>query len=104
VLRRFYEHSAPKAVVDFEKFTIEHLAPQSGSGEELGKLGNLIYVSETLNNDLGNKPFAAKRPILQAAKEWIPPDVTGSGKWDDAAIVARTAGMAVEGRTAVWPG
>ncbi len=104
MLRRFYEHSAPKAVVDFEKFTIEHLAPQSGTGDELGRLGNLIYVSETLNNALGTKSFSAKKPILEAAKEWIPSEVLAADKWNDKAIIERTAAMASEARTVIWAG
>jgi hypothetical protein len=104
VLRRFYEHHAPKAVVDFEKFTIEHVAPQSSAGEELGRLGNLIYVSETLNNDLGPKSFSAKKPILEAAKEWIPSEVIAADRWNAKAIKERTAAMASEARSVIWAG
>lgn len=104
VLRRFYEHHAPKAIVDFDKFTIEHLAPQSGGADETGRLGNLIYVSETLNSALGAKTFSAKKPILDAAPEWIPPDVLAATKWSDKAITDRTSTMAHEGRTLIWAG
>jgi Protein of unknown function DUF262/Protein of unknown function (DUF1524) len=104
VLRRVYEHQAPKAVVDFDKFTIEHLVPQSGKGDELGKLGNLIYVSETLNSALGNKSFGVKKPLLEKAKEWVPPEVLAAARWNDNAIESRTIAMSQEARSAIWAG
>lgn len=103
ILRRFHEHHAPKAPVDYSKMTIEHLASQSAGGERVGEIGNLIFVSETLNNRLGNKSFAAKKKIIAAAKgEWIPPDVVAAKRWGRDAIGRRTEAMALDARTKVW--
>ena len=103
VLRRFHEHHAPKAAVDYSKMTIEHLASQSAGGDRVGQIGNLIFVSETLNNRLGSKSFAAKKKIIAATQgEWIPPDVVAAKGWGEDDIERRTDAMAVEARTKVW--
>lgn len=103
VLERMYKDASAKAAVDFSHMTIEHLAPQSAKGEQAGKVGNLIYVSETLNGRLGSKPWTAKRKILRAVRDqWIPDEVKLAASWDDAKIGARTVQLAELARTKVW--
>jgi uncharacterized protein DUF1524 len=103
VLRRFYEFEAGSMPVNYQKMTIEHLVPQSKGGERVGELGNLIYVSETLNNKLDDKSFSAKKKLLKEAKgEWIPSDVVGAVGWGEDEIEKRTASMAELGREKVW--
>jgi hypothetical protein len=102
VLRRFHEFNEPKAPVDFSLMTIEHLTAQSSGDDYVGQLGNLIYVSETLNGRLGNKSFQEKLKQLKAAKEWIPSDVLDAKRWSAKAVERRTERMAIEGRERVW--
>lgn len=105
VLRRLYVHENPKAATDFNLTTIEHLKPQEAGGENVGQIGNLILVSEDLNRKLGAKSFAAKLPILKAARgEWIPPDVLSERTWTDAKIDRRTTKLAAIAREKVWVG
>lgn len=101
-LRRFHEFDAPKAPIDFSMMTIEHLTPQSSGDGHIGQMGNLVYVSETLNSKLGNKSFQAKLKVLSQAKEWVPADILEARRWDKKAIEKRTERMAIEGRTKVW--
>jgi hypothetical protein len=103
ILRRFHEHYQPRAPVDYTKMTIEHLASQSAGGDRVGELGNLVYVSETLNNKLDSKGFAAKKKILAGAKgEWVPDDVLAATSWGAKQIDQRTQAMAEQARTKVW--
>lgn len=102
VLRRFHEFNEPKAPVDFTMMTIEHLTPQSSGASHIGLIGNLIYVSETLNGKLGSKSFQEKLKQLKAAKEWIPTDVLDAKRWGAKAVEQRTGRMAREGRERVW--
>jgi Protein of unknown function (DUF1524) len=102
VLRRFHEFHEPKAPIDFSMMTIEHLTPQSSGADHIGQIGNLIYVSETLNGKLSNQSFLEKLKQLKAAKEWIPSDVLDAKRWGARAVEARTERMALDGRERVW--
>ncbi len=102
ILRRFYERDGGSAPVDYAKMTIEHVASQSSSDAEIGTIGNLIYISEGLNNQLDNKSFPAKKRIMEGAGEWIPPEVLAVDRWTGRQIEARTKAMAERARDVVW--
>jgi hypothetical protein len=103
ILERFYKHACPKAAIDFSHMTIEHLAPQSVKSKHAGDIGNLIYVSETLNGRLDDKPWPDKRKILRAVTDqWIPDDVKDVTSWGDVEITRRTESLSELGRTKVW--
>jgi hypothetical protein len=105
VLRRFYQHADPKTAIDFSSMTIEHLAPQSDGSEKVGKLGNLIYVTETLNGQLEDRPFEEKQEILKGiGTQWIPDDVKDADGWDEEDIEERTKALAELARKEVWKG
>ena len=56
VLKRMYERGSKTSHVDPTRMTIEHLGPQSDSKlKRVGELGNLIWVPESLNLELGFK-------------------------------------------------
>jgi Protein of unknown function (DUF1524) len=102
VLRRFHEFYEPKAPIDFSMMTIEHLTPQSSGADHVGQMGNLIYVSETLNGKLSNQSFLEKLKLLKAAKEWVPTDVLEAKRWGAKSVEERTARMSLDGRERVW--
>lgn len=104
ILRRFYMHHKPKAAVDFTKMTVEHLSPQSKAGEQVGRMGNLILVDETANNDLANKTFPKKRAVLKKLDQWVPKEILDAKSWGESKITARTASMAAEARDKIWSG
>jgi len=105
VLERMYKHECPKAAVDFGHMTIEHLASQSNGSAHAGEIGNLLYISETLNGKLDSKPWAKKRAILQrVTDQWIPDEVKSAASWGDAEISSRTKRLSELGRTKVWRG
>jgi Protein of unknown function DUF262/Protein of unknown function (DUF1524) len=104
VLKRMYEHGSKTANVDPSRMTIEHFAPQSDTSiSRVGELGNLIWVPESLNLDLGAKTVAEKQAILrQAQGVWVPPDLLAARRWGDDAINARTLALAEAGYDDIW--
>lgn len=100
-------HQAGVAV-DYGAMTIEHLGSQKArsgnalSDEDVARLGNLLLVTEALNNELGNKPFAQKRAILAKSKAWVDPQILGATDWTPAQIDARTDALARVAYDRVW--
>jgi hypothetical protein len=88
-----------EVVIDYSKMTIEHLAPQNPrEGEKAASLhasvGNLILVSEDLNQKLKNKPFIEKKKLLTQAAVPMDPFLLFATSWDDKQIVARAERLA----------
>lgn len=108
ILTRFGRDLSSGITVDYEYMTIEHLASQShiGTGgyteDIVGQLGNLILVSESLNNKLKNKPFTEKKEVLLAAGYVLPPEISSAKDWTPPDIVARTEAMAVKAYDKLW--
>lgn len=84
------------AVVDYSTMTIEHVASQNpGQGEQQASLfatmGNLILVSEDLNQKLKNKSFAEKKKLITQAQ--LPIDSV-LANWGNPQITARLEALA----------
>ena len=95
--------------IDFDQLTIEHLISQSMidnhdySEEVIGQVGNLILVSEELNEKLGNKTFKQKKKILQNEGYDLFEDIYDLD--DDLPadkIVERTKWLASQAYQSVW--
>lgn len=109
VLERHYSHHCSGAAPDFEQMTIEHLLPEATAKPatspaiDVGSIGNLILVDETLNGDLADKPFKDKRPILGAAKQvWVDPIVLNASSWGKKQISERAAQLAHVAYREIW--
>jgi hypothetical protein len=106
ILDRHYRALSGRTVTDLSMMTVEHLAPQSGSKlepETIASIGNLIYVSEALQNKLGNKRFAEKQKLLAGQSEvWVPPALRTAKQWGKQAIEKRSLAMAEECYDHVW--
>ncbi|NYH41355.1 hypothetical protein HNR22_001082 [Micromonospora jinlongensis] len=93
VLIRFHaEQHKAGTPIDYSQMTVEHIAPQSykKGGVRLGdvaRIGNLVLVSQDINNELGDKTFIAKKPIL--ARAHIEPEILAERKWTAREIEAR---------------
>ncbi|MDQ7910743.1 DUF262 domain-containing HNH endonuclease family protein [Phytohabitans sp. ZYX-F-186] len=95
--------SAPP--VDYDQMTVEHIAPQGGKKVDVrpadaARIGNLILVSNELNDELGDKPFASKRTILARAK--MEPDITAESQWTAKEIEERAKRLATLAYEEVW--
>ncbi len=87
VLTRLYKYQSKTTAVDFSHMTIEHLDAQANKSSEVGRIGNLVLVTEDLNNTLDSQKWPEKRKLLAAAMDqWIPEEVKKATKWDNAAI------------------
>lgn len=106
ILDRHYRHFGGRPTTDLSMMTIEHLGSQSGTSLEPGtiaSIGNLIFVSEALNDRLKNRRFAKKREILANQSEiWIPQEVLEAKQWGKRAIDKRAVAMAEECYDGVW--
>lgn len=105
ILARMYRHNSETDVVDFSRMTIEHLMPQSSKSDHVGRIGNLIMISESLNTKLDNKMWSKKQQILkQIRNEWIPEDILKDSVWNDESIQKRTDSIARLAYRNVWTG
>jgi len=95
-------------MVDYTHMTIEHLVPQSaiGTGDFtdaiVGQLGNLILVTEKLNQKLRDKPFKDKKRILQAARYPLPKKIAAADDWTVDDIAEQTLALAENAYSSVW--
>jgi hypothetical protein len=108
VLDEFYRAAISAVEVDFRAMTIEHLMPESsmqisGAPAAVASIGNLILVSETLNNELASRDFPTKREILGRQRElWVDPTILEADAWTEASIRARAERMAAEAFDHLW--
>jgi hypothetical protein len=86
--------------------TIEHIAPQGRTGPAAGTpeaaIGNLILVSEDLNQKLKDRKFAEKKTILQDAGVPLDEQIAGAAKWDKEEIIGRSRYLAKLSHSQVW--
>jgi uncharacterized protein with ParB-like and HNH nuclease domain len=101
LLARLDFHQRKHGAVDYDKMSIEHIAPQksqpgeSAAPANVGRVGNLLLVSETLNNEvLANKPFLKKKSLYQKGSLPLDPTLSSATTWTATEIDARTKAMA----------
>ena len=76
---------------------------QTFPAQSFQSIGNLILVSEALNNRLANRSFDAKRQILEAESElWVDPIILSASQWGSEEIEARARKLAEDAYDAVW--
>ncbi len=112
VLEQIYRHHMSGSVeVDFGSMTIEHIAserPREADdsdvpGRSVQSIGNLILVSEALNNRLANKAFAEKQRILAAESElWVDPLILEASDWGPEEITNRAQELAENAFDRIW--
>jgi len=109
ILGKFYMYFDRSGVpVDLAQMTIEHLAPEKPlSGRRIedsivAQIGNLLLVNGDLNNQLANKEFHQKKPILLTSSVWIDPKIRRARKWGKREIEERTKYLAREAYNKIW--
>jgi hypothetical protein len=92
-----------KNPIDPSLCNIEHLAPQSDGSEWAGFIGNLLWITQELNSQLGNKPFSEKRSILELESAKYPlDDVIASSAWTASSAELRGKRLASVAYNSVW--
>lgn len=100
ILGRIDEFHRDDKTVDYDKMTVEHIAPENPIGaslvdaDDVGKVGNMIFVSEELNLKLKNKGFMDKKAALVKAGVPLDPILSKATKWTSSEIAARSKALA----------
>ncbi|MFY0527665.1 DUF262 domain-containing protein [Archangium gephyra] len=109
VLARIDRHLSKSGVaVDYDKMTIEHVAPQNPSSpgaipeDHVGMLGNLLLCDEKLQDKLKNKPFPDKKAVLTASGVAAKEIIVSKSVWDAAAVEERTQKLAELAYDQIW--
>ena len=98
-----------------EEVDLEHVLPQRASDEDWGsdftaeerrdwtqRLGNQALLQTAKNSQLGNKPFATKRPVLKKSSIALTSEIGDTRVWTKEAIAARQVNLASLA-VSVWP-
>jgi hypothetical protein len=107
VLNRLSSHFDGK-LLDPSKMTIEHLASQSGKGNNLSdddraSIGNLTWATEQTQIELETKKIEAKVAILDAEGYWVDECLAEHlGQWNKDSISSRGELLAKLGWNEIW--
>lgn len=107
ILKKFSIHHNYKYPVDFDDLTIEHLHPQSKSGDgwdenKVGCLGNLIFIDQEMNGKLGTKEFADKKACLIDSGYSLPAFIINEEEWTPSNAIAHSDEMAKTAYDEIW--
>ena len=108
ILTAFHKATERIQTIDYSTMTIEHLVPQSKIGQDgfteqtVGQIGNLILVSSSGNNKLGNKSFTEKKKVLMGTGFPLPAEIAAADEWGVEQIIKRTNNMASEAYKKHW--
>lgn len=112
VLRRLHVAACAQGVnpeeLDFDALTIEHLAPQGSKRPsaippgDVARLGNLLLVTQDLNEALADKAFATKQQILRSDRANVDNEILNASQWGSTEIVRRTKKLARRAYEEVW--
>lgn len=115
--RSFMSTAEPELVPndDGDKVNLEHVLPQRSTAAEWPgfgtdderrewtyRLGNMVLLSKGKNGRIGNKPFAAKAPILKQSELALTKQVGETPAWTSAEVAARQEDLAKLAVT-TWP-
>lgn len=108
VLTKLARHFGMPEEIDLSMMTIEHLLPQSqnewtGDAYDVGAIGNLLLINETVNGKLGTKSFKEKMKILKETPNvYMDEGLKKIGQWDPIAIAHRGVELAEIGHSKIW--
>ena len=107
VLEKIDHHLRIDKIADYEKMTIEHIAPENPANAkppklDPGNIGNLIFVSKDLNESLKNKDFTAKKKTLVEAGIPLDHVLKSANQWTAKEIKERAALMAKVAYERIW--
>jgi hypothetical protein len=93
--------------VDIDLLTVEHLAPQGSKRpasialSDIARIGNLILVTESLNDKLEDKSFVDKQKILKSVSG-VEPELLTARSWNSRSITERSKRLAKRAFEDVW--
>jgi Protein of unknown function (DUF1524) len=108
ILGRMTSHYVTGVPINCDLMTIEHIENQSipagsaFSDENIAEIGNLLFVSEKLNNKLKNKSFAEKMSILKRSHVWLDEWLKKQTSWSAQQIRQRSDALAKLAYDDIW--
>jgi hypothetical protein len=107
-LLKLSRHFGLPEEVDPSMLTIEHILPQSKGSEsddqyDVGAIGNLILINESLNGKVSTKDFKDKMKIFTTKNNvYLDDNLKAAEEWDAQAIAARGTFLANIGYEKIW--
>ena len=110
ILGKFHQHFGNGQPINYSQMTIEHVVPQSLAEKELnqpglvGHIGNLIFINNDLNGELGDKNFSEKKEIFsKCGDQGVQNDLLCSyNKFQDDEILDRANKLADLAYDTIW--
>jgi hypothetical protein len=99
-----YDKSAP---MDLDQLTVEHLIPQGSKRpanipvDDVARIGNLLLVTEKINDELADESFVDKRKVLQGISG-VEPEILAAKTWGPDEILERSKRLAKRAYEDVW--
>jgi hypothetical protein len=93
--------------IDYGQLTVEHLAFQgqkhsgSFSPGDIARIGNLLLVTQELNEELADKSFVEKQAVL-AGQPGVEAEILTASKWEPDEIAERTKRLARRAYEEIW--
>lgn len=93
--------------IDFSQLTVEHLAPQSSKpangvkAADVARIGNLLLLTQDLNDQLADKTFPDKQKILKKI-DGVEEEIVNASAWDAEAILDRSKRLAKKAYEQAW--
>lgn len=102
-LRKMHDAAELHPALDHSKCNIEHIAPQSGGEPWVGLIGNLLWLDEKVNSELGNLSFENKREVLSGYSGlYDVADIITEQAWGEKEVGARSKRLATRAYEKVW--
>ncbi len=106
ILAKIHSHHQADIPINFDAMTIEHMSPQNpkkgGPLGNVGKIGNLILLTQATNGDLSNMNFKDKVKALQNVQIWVDEDIKAAISWGENEIDLRTMKLANLAYSTIW--
>lgn len=101
-----YEQETNELVCNFNECNLEHIMNDSETNMCTSRVGNILLLSEHINNNMGNASFADKKKKLERSKLATVKKFLNyygnSDEWDESKIERRTKKIAELAYNKVW--
>ena len=107
ILGKISRASGMNPAITLDELTIEHISSQSQGAitwgpDDVGAIGNLLFVTKETNEKLDDKAFQAKLPIIKAEAPWAGNAVLHAKQWGKLDTRVRGFALAKVGRETIW--
>jgi uncharacterized protein with ParB-like and HNH nuclease domain len=102
-LKELHEFSIKGTAFDHDRCNIEHIGSQSDPKSWTADIGNLLWVDEKLNEELGSKDFDSKKEILSRRRSsYDVADILAADNWGEMEVSTRSQRLAELSYDKVW--